>query len=152
MSYKDQKQKWLSEHPDGTMSYRVTPVYRSDELVCRSVFVDMRSSDGAIDQRVEVYNVARGYAIDYATGSFSQTHDADAPNASEVPGEDDGTVPDAVADDDPSRIVVVSGSGKAYHHDRSCKGLSEANPSNLRETTLAEAVDMGRKPCGICGG
>lgn len=62
---------WLSDHPEGTLYYSATPVYRGTELVPRSVFVDMRSSDGTLDLEVEVYNAALGYTIDYATGSFA---------------------------------------------------------------------------------
>ena len=62
---------WLSENPDGTVYYSATPVYAGTELVARSVIVDVRSSDGALDLEVEVFNAASGYDIDYATGEFS---------------------------------------------------------------------------------
>lgn len=61
---------WLDDYPDGWLAYVVTPVYEGDELVCRSVFVDMLSSDGEMDVRIEVFNAAKGYVIDYATGEF----------------------------------------------------------------------------------
>ena len=62
---------WLREHPGGTVYYSATPVYEAAELLPRSVIVDVRSSDGAVDLEVEVYNAAAGYDIDYATGRFS---------------------------------------------------------------------------------
>ena len=62
---------WLEDNPDGWLAYVATPVYEGDELVCRSVFVDMRSSDGLMDVRIEVYNAAKGYEVDYATGEFA---------------------------------------------------------------------------------
>lgn len=62
---------WLRAHPDGTVYYAATPVYEGSELLPRSVVVDVRSSDGSIDVEVEVFNVAAGYDIDYATGSFA---------------------------------------------------------------------------------
>ena len=62
---------WLRENPDGTVYYSATPVYAGAELVARSVIVDVRSSDGALDLEVEVFNAASGYDIDYATGEFS---------------------------------------------------------------------------------
>lgn len=61
---------WLEEHQDGWILYSATPVYVGEELVCRSVMVDVLSSDGAIDMRIEVYNAAEGVEIDYATGGF----------------------------------------------------------------------------------
>lgn len=61
---------WLNAHHDGTVYYRATPVYVGDELVPRSVYVDIKTSDGTIDQHVEVFNCAAGYEVDYKTGSF----------------------------------------------------------------------------------
>lgn len=61
---------WLWDHRDGTVYYSATPVYEGDELVCRSVIVDVRSSDGSIDQEIEVFNAVGGYEIDYETGEF----------------------------------------------------------------------------------
>ena len=61
---------WLFDHPEGTVFYSATPAYEGDELVCRSVVVDVRSDDGQLDLEVEVYNAALGYRIDYATGEF----------------------------------------------------------------------------------
>lgn len=62
---------WLRDNPDGTVYYSATPVYEGDELLARSVIVDVRSSDGSIDLEVEVFNAALGFDIDYATGEFS---------------------------------------------------------------------------------
>lgn len=61
---------WLARHPEGTVFYSAIPVYEGDELVCRSVIVDVRSSDSELDLEVEVYNAALGHTIDYATGEF----------------------------------------------------------------------------------
>ena len=58
-------------HNDGTVYYSATPVYEGDELLPRSVIVDVRSSDGELDLEVEVYNAVAGYDVDYATGRFS---------------------------------------------------------------------------------
>lgn len=59
---------WLDAHPDGTVLYMATPNYTGDELLPRTVTVDIRTSDGAIDQHVTVYNTADGYGIDYLHG------------------------------------------------------------------------------------
>ena len=61
---------WL-RHNDGTVYYSATPVYEGDELLPRSVIVDVRSSDGELDLEVEVYHAGAGYDVDYATGRFS---------------------------------------------------------------------------------
>lgn len=61
---------WLEQNPTGYVLYSATPVYGAGELVCRNVVVDIRTSDASIDQRVVVFNAAKGFDIDYATGQF----------------------------------------------------------------------------------
>ena len=167
---------WLHEHRDGSVYYAATPVYEGSELVARSVLVDVLTSDGSINQRVEVFNAARGFAIDYATGTFTKTEDAQTA-AGEIRDDLDDVVPhDGQTPDDSAEPVVeepvgdasssdatevpqpegeelqviVTGSGKAYHHDKSCQGLSQAR--SMEWVSVSEAEDMGRHPCGICGG
>lgn len=62
---------WLDKNPEGTVWYSSTPTYEGNEVVPRSVIVDLLSSDGALDLELEVYNTAWGYSIDYADGSYS---------------------------------------------------------------------------------
>lgn len=65
--------EYLESHPNVTVYYSATPVYDGNDLVCRSVFVDMKSSDGGINQEVEVFNAESGCTIDYATGELTQS-------------------------------------------------------------------------------
>ncbi len=150
---------WLEMHPEGQVYYAATPVYHADELLARSVLVDVRSSDGELDQRIEVYNAALGFDIDYATGSFVATGDAVAlaqeiastqkDEASNI--ESSTVVPTgSPTSDTGERMVIVTKSGKAYHHDESCRGL--VNARSMEWVTVSEAEAMGRHPCGICGG
>ena len=59
---------WLDKNPSGTVTYVATPVYQGDELLPRVVTVDIRTSDGSIDQHVIVFNTANGFDIDYLNG------------------------------------------------------------------------------------
>lgn len=74
MSYAEEKARnWLATAPDDAyLYYAVTPVYMDDELVPRSVYVDIKSSDGSIDEHIETFNVSgdmtKTYSVDYATG------------------------------------------------------------------------------------
>ncbi|NMM99698.1 DNA/RNA non-specific endonuclease [Bifidobacterium sp. DSM 109958] len=63
---------WIDKHPDGTITYMATPNYTGNELLPRTVTVDIRTSDGSIDQHVTVWNTANGYSIDYAKGGTLQ--------------------------------------------------------------------------------
>lgn len=62
---------WLEENPWGSVQYAACPLYKGTELVCRNVVVDVRASDGTIDYEVLVFNAAKGYDIDYATGEYA---------------------------------------------------------------------------------
>lgn len=74
MAYSENEaRKWLSNAGNSDyLYYCATPVYVGDELVPRSVYVDIASSDGTIDQHIEVFNVTgdvkNGVTIDYLTG------------------------------------------------------------------------------------
>ena len=63
---------WLGNNPSGFVYYSATPCYRGVDLVCQSVVVDILSSDDTLDCEVVVYNAAKGYAINYADGSFTR--------------------------------------------------------------------------------
>lgn len=62
----------LKSNQDVTVYYCVTPVYLNDELLPRSVYVDVKSSDGKLDMHVETFNCARGYEINYYSAAFSE--------------------------------------------------------------------------------
>lgn len=57
---------------DETLIYQVRPVYNGDELLPRYVIVDVKSSDGKIDEQVIVDNSANGYEINYSNGDFKK--------------------------------------------------------------------------------
>ena len=63
---------YLKKNPNGTVYYSVEPEYNGNELVPRSVIVNIKSNDGSIDKQVRVYNVATGYTIDYMTGEYQK--------------------------------------------------------------------------------
>lgn len=63
---------YLKKNPNGTLYYSVEPEYTNDELVPRSVIVNIKSNDGSIDKQVRVYNIATGYTIDYMTGEYKK--------------------------------------------------------------------------------
>lgn len=73
MAYAETKARdYLNAHHDGTLYYCAIPVYVGDELAPRSVYVEMKSDDGSIDESIEVFNTANGYTINYSDGTFSK--------------------------------------------------------------------------------
>lgn len=72
MAYTESKVRdfFKSERSD-IVYYSATPIYVGNEIIPRSVIVEMKSSNGELDEEVEVFNAANGYTIDYNTGSFA---------------------------------------------------------------------------------
>ena len=52
--------------------YAATPNFSGDELIPRTVTVDMRNCDGEIDEHIVVVNTAAGHEINYTDGSFTR--------------------------------------------------------------------------------
>lgn len=72
MQYTENKAlNYLRTHHKGWVYYKATPIYKGKELICRSVYVDIKSDDGSINEHVEVYNALNGYSINYANGVIS---------------------------------------------------------------------------------
>ena len=138
---------WLAEHAGGWLFYAATPVYEGGELVCRSVTVDLLSSDGSLDARYEVYNAAQGYAINYATGEFKQVEAAPAGVAasSEV-------AVDAAAAQDPAAQDYVVNTNTDKFHLPGCPSVSQMSDHNRQDvhTTRDDLIAQGFEPCGSC--
>lgn len=62
---------YLKKHRSVKLYYQVTPYYRGDELIPRTVEVRALTSDRVIDEKVITYNTAKGFTIDYHTGEVT---------------------------------------------------------------------------------
>lgn len=118
--------------------YRVTPVFRGDNLVADGVQMEALSvedkGDG-ISFNVFCYNAQPGIFIDYATG------ESRADSSVGFPDGNSGEVLD---------YVLNTGSKKFHRPD--CSGVESIKEKN-RESftgTRAELVAQGYVPCGIC--
>lgn len=71
MAYTEEKARQFFKNPtNATLVYEVIPQYKGSEIVPRTVVVNIKSSDGTINERVVVDNSATGYAVDYLTGDW----------------------------------------------------------------------------------
>ena len=138
---------WLAEHGDGWVLYAATPVYAGEELVCRSVMVDLLSSDGSLDARIEVYNAAQGIEINYATGEFRQAEAV--PSA--VPTSSEVVVDATAAADAAARDYVVNTNTNKFHAP-DCPSVSQMSDRNRQDvhTTRDDLISQGFEPCGSC--
>lgn len=72
MAYCEQKVvNYLKDNPQCKVYYSARAVYEGDEIIPRSVIVDMKSCNGKLNEEVEVYNAAKGYTINYKTGEVN---------------------------------------------------------------------------------
>ena len=72
--YEKKVTRYLWDHPDNHVMYRVTPLFKDDELVCRGVLMEAYSveDDGKLEFCVFVYNAEPGAEIDYLTGDYME--------------------------------------------------------------------------------
>jgi DNA-entry nuclease len=126
---------YLKEEPKNHVMYRVTPIYKGNELVARGVLIEGYSvedmGDG-ISFCVYVYNVQPGVSIDYATGQNWESGET-PPNTEQ----EEQTV---------TKYFVNSKTGK--FHKESCRYADSANCVES-ELTLEELKERF-SPCATC--
>ena len=123
---------------DNHVLYRVTPVFRGDNLVADGVQMEALSVEDNGDGvcfNVFCYNAQPGILIDYATG------ESQAQPGLGFDGEDTGETGN----------YVLNTSSKKFHRP-DCSGVESIKEDN-RETftgTRAELIAQGYSPCGTC--
>lgn len=73
-NYEKQVTRYLWDHEGNHVMYRVTPLFKGTELVCRGVLMEAYSVEdqGELEFCVFVYNIEPGAVIDYATGDYME--------------------------------------------------------------------------------
>lgn len=123
------------EKSGNNVMYRVTPVFKENNLVADGVLLEAYSVEDngkGISFCVYCYNVQPGIVIDYATGSSR----LDNKNYKEdnLPETDNKTVSG----------IYRTPKGKRYHLDAECGG------KNSYPVTLEDALSAGLSPCSKC--
>ena len=117
------------EATDNHVMYRVTPVFKGDNLVADGVLMEAYSVEDkgkGVSFCVYCYNVQPGILINYATGDNNQTETV-TPIKESVSG-----------------AIYRTPTGKRYHLDPYCGG------KNSYKVTYDEAVSAGLTPCKKC--
>lgn len=138
---------WIYARTGGWVYFSAVPVYVGNELVCRSVMVDILSSDGTLDMRIEVYNAARGIEIDYRTGAFRQVEKAPEDTATAT-----GIAVDPAAAADPAARDYVVNLNTEKFHLPDCESVEQMADHNRQDvhTTRDDLIAQGFEPCGGC--
>lgn len=137
---------YLYKHHKGWVYYRATPVYKGKELVCRSVYVDIKSNDGSINKRVEVFNAMNGYKLNYKTGAISKGKTYSVKKAAAKKKAAKKTKKKKTTSTSSSgKYVYITKTGSKYHRG-SCSTLRYSKI----KVTLANAKSRGYSACKIC--
>ncbi len=138
--------------------YRVTPLFKEDELVARGVQMEGYSVEDkgkSICYNVYCYNVQPGVIIDYATGEAAVADDA--PTSASTAKTTATTATAATSDTAESTVnaagvtYVLNVKGKKFHRP-DCEAVSTISDKNKADTdkTREELIAEGYTPCGTC--
>ena len=129
---------YLEQSPDNYVRYRVTPVFKDDDLLARGVQMEAQSiNSDAIQFNVYIFNVQDGVTLNYADGS-SQVETSVATSTQSSSKEAVEAKPDTN-----TASVFVTPTGKKYHAKAHGRG-------NFSETSLDDALSRGLEPCDVC--
>lgn len=127
--------------------YRVTPLFRGDNLLAEGVLMEARSAEDNGDGIcfcVFVYNVQPGIVIDYATGeSFLETTTVSSASL--------GSDPEASPEAADTACYILNTNTKKFHLP-SCSSVEDMAEKNkeVREGTRQDMIDMRYTPCKRC--
>ena len=121
--------------------YRVTPLFKDNELVCRGVLMEAWSVEDDGDSVcfcIFCYNVQPGIVIDYATGQ-NWLENGSQENTEQQPAEHQ------------EMTYILNTSSKKFHLP-SCSSCEKISAKNKKEFTgtRQELIDQGYQPCGAC--
>ena len=137
---------YLEQNSDNYVRYRVTPVFRGEELLARGVQMEAQSiGNDTIKFNVYIFNIQDGIDLNYADGSSSIGERAQENEPSQE--EHNITNHESLANDNDSsddmNQVFVTPTEKKYHTHAHGRG-------NFTPSTLGEAKKKGLEPCNIC--
>lgn len=117
--------------------YRVTPMFKDDELVARGLQMEAYSVEDngkGICFNVYCYNVQPGIEIDYKTGESKSKHEADKYN-----------------DGSEKQTFIINTSSKKFHT-KDCKNTKDIKKENKKTYvgTKQSLINNGYSPCQNC--
>lgn len=70
LRYEDEVAEYLRESPSHYVRYRITPIFRGNELLARGIEMEGQSTgSNAVHFNVYIFNVEQGVKLDYADGT-----------------------------------------------------------------------------------
>ncbi|PWF99498.1 DNA/RNA non-specific endonuclease [Levilactobacillus bambusae] len=138
-----------------TISYETTPLYQADETIPRGSVVDIKSSDGRLDQEIVVLNSVEGYQINYTNGSNSSSTVANQSRTTESSSQSSSSTAESSSTSSVSQSTetpvkpttngqwTIAGSGMVYVSDSNKYYSKVMNPNNYEYMSQTAAVSNG---------
>lgn len=159
LSFEMDLKYYLEEDSNRYVRYRVTPIFRGDELLARGVQLEAQSiGSNAVSYNMYIFNIQDGVTLNYADGSSkidSNDQSDTGEHSTETPASDttnnggQGTASDEqeYVDENGNGLIKGSNSG-IYHVPGSTYYNRTTNPKQMFKT-VSEAVAAGyRAPKG----
>ena len=131
--------------------YRVTPIFKDDELVARGVLMEAYSVEdqgAGIQFCYFLYNIQPGIGIDYATGESWEDASITVKESSYRINNDIQAKTETKEPQKQSSVNVwVSATGSVYHSINNCGRM---NPDKAISMTEQEAINKGYGKCSKC--
>lgn len=141
LPFEDKVHDYMKANPNNHVLYRVTPIFKDNNLVADGVLMEAYSVEdsGKLQFCVFCYNVQPHIVIDYANG---ENHIAD----------DYGTATTENWEDNPNWNTYVLNENSKKIHLPNCSSVSKINKKNKTETNRSyeELISEGYEPCSIC--
>lgn len=140
---------------DNHVMYRVTPVFRGDDLVASGVQMEAESveDDGAgICFNVYVYNIQPQITINYATGENWENQETENIDPDTAGAESGSRYQAQKGTTQSEEQTYVINENTEKFHDPGCSSVDDIKEKNKREYTGTrnELIEEGYEPCGIC--
>lgn len=139
--------------------YRVTPIFKDDELVARGVHMEAYSVEdngSGVCFNVYVYNIQPGIIIDYATGnsSLDTTYEIDQEeNRGNIENKEEVKTEERTEEIQNSNesTYILNDNTKKFHKPN-CSSVKRMNEENKKEWIgeREKLIEQGYEPCGNC--
>ncbi len=129
--------------------YRVTPIFKDDELVARGIQLEAYSVEDegeGISFNVYIYNNEPSVIIDYQTGKSEEIKPSD--ESTPIPNIE----PTIEATVEVEGINYILNTNTDKFHYPSCSSVDQMSETNKKEmvSTREQIINMGYDPCGRC--
>lgn len=136
--------------------YRVTPIFKNDELVARGVKMEAYSVEdngSGVCFNVYVYNVQSGIIIDYATGNseLDTTYEIDQEENQEKVDDKNQDKTKEIQNSNTKSTYILNDNTKKFHKPN-CSSVKRMNEENKKEWIgeRETLIEQGYAPCGNC--